>query len=348
MSTKTDGKKKWPGWKRAAVTAVCVLAALAAAVCAVIGAVVRKGMKELEQPGAYLETAVQPFPDGEWLEWDGEQYQYRDGLINILCLGVDGRGKAEESTDIGFGPRADCIILAVIDTEKHTLAFLNISRDSVTPIRWFDSKGQEIGLFDYQLGLQYTMGNGLETSCVMMEEAVSRMLGGIPIHGYCALYWGGVEALQEQTGPVTVEVPEELHELDPEHFPECGEVELTPEQAKIYVQGRDITVTGSNEIRLLRQQEYMQSLYQKIREKLSSNPFSVFSMKEAVQDYLVTDLEQEEILALAGQVAGAAGKEMSLLSVPGESVATNFQDEFHVDQDQLMALIIQLFYSRIG
>ena len=117
-------------------------------------------------------------------------------------LGIDGRGKAEESTAIGFGAKADCIILATLDTKEHTLAFLNISRDSVTPCRWFDSTGKEIGLYDYQLGLQYTMGDGLETSCEYMEEAVSRMLGGIPIHGYAALYWGGVAALQEETGPV--------------------------------------------------------------------------------------------------------------------------------------------------
>lgn len=347
MSDRTQEKKilkrRWGRW---AAAALGVLAVLAAAACGFVFLMIQKGQEQLKVPGEYLESAVEPFPDGEQLVWNGENYQYRDGLINILCLGIDGRGEAEENTAFGFGPKADCIILAIIDTEKHSLTFLNISRDSVTPIRWFDSTGKEVGLFDYQLGLEYTMGDGLETSCLLMEEAVSRMLGGIPIHGYCALYWGGVQALQEETGPVTVNVPEELQQLDPVHFPESGETELTPEQAKIYVQGRDITMTGSNELRMLRQQEYMRALYEKIRKKLGANPFSVFSMKEAVEDYLVTDLDTEEILALGWQIAGRSGSEMSMVSVPGVTVETQFQDEFHIDEKELQEILIELFYSR--
>ena len=137
-----------------------------------------QGERKLREPGAYLSGLAEPLPDPQWVSWNGKPYEYREGLINILFLGIDGRGKAEESTAIGFGAKADCIILATLDTKEHTLAFLNISRDSVTPCRWFDSTGKEIGLYDYQLGLQYTMGDGLETSCEYMEEAVSRMLGG--------------------------------------------------------------------------------------------------------------------------------------------------------------------------
>ncbi len=307
-----------------------------------------QGERKLREPGAYLSGLAEPLPDPQWVSWNGKPYEYREGLINILFLGIDGRGKAEESTAIGFGAKADCIILATLDTKEHTLAFLNISRDSVTPCRWFDSTGKEIGLYDYQLGLQYTMGDGLETSCEYMEEAVSRMLGGIPIHGYAALYWGGVAALQEETGPVTVYVPEELHELDPFHFLEYGEMELTPEQAKIFVQGRDITKTGSNEIRLQRQQEYMRALYEKLKERVKKDLFSVLSMKESVEEYLVTDLETEEILALALQAGRALGDEMTLLSVPGSTRATQFQDEFIVDKEGMKELLVSLFYREIG
>ena len=339
-----NGKRK--KWKRAAALILGVLILLAASVLLTASGMIQKGRHSLEEPGAYLEEAVQPFPDGAQISLDGEQYEYKDGLINILCLGIDGRGKAEENTEVGFGPRADCIVLAVVDTKANTLTLLNISRDTVTPIRWFDSRGKEIGLYDYQLGLQYTMGDGLGTSCEMMEEAVSRMLGGIPIHGYCAVYWGAVSALQEVTGPVTVTIPEELRELDLYHFLEGGEVELTPEQAQIFVQGRDIGQTGSNETRMLRQQEYMQAMYQKIKEKLKRNPFYIFSMEKAVEEYLVTDLEKEEILALAWQAAGTSGEELSMITVPGETVDTMFQDEFHVDQEGLSEILEEVFYEK--
>ena len=274
-----EHKKRIFGWKRAAVWAAAVLGTAILAAVLAFSVSLRRGQEKLKETGSYFEKAADPMPDAGQLEWNGEQYRYREGLINILFLGIDGRGKAEENSAIGFGAKADCIILVSLDTENDTFTFLNISRDAVTPIRWFDSTGKEIGLYDYQLGLQYTMGEGLETSCEYMEEAVSRMLGGIPIQGFCALYWNGVEKLHEELGPVTVEVPEELHELDPYHFLESGKMELTPEQAKIFVQGRDITKTGSNEIRLQRQQEYMRALYEKVKERVKKDPFSVFSMK---------------------------------------------------------------------
>ena len=145
---------------------------------------------------------------------------------------------------------------------------------------------------------------------------------------------------------MTVTIPEELRELDLYHFLEGGEVELTPEQAQIFVQGRDIGQTGSNETRMLRQQEYMQAMYQKIKEKLKRNPFYIFSMEKAVEEYLVTDLEKEEILALAWQAAGTSGEELSMITVPGETVDTMFQDEFHVDQEGLSKILAELFYEK--
>ena len=343
-----EHKKRIFGWKRAAVWAAAVLGTAILAAVLAFSVSLRRGQEKLKETGSYFEKAADPMPDAGQLEWNGEQYRYREGLINILFLGIDGRGKAEENPAIGFGAKADCIILVSLDTENDTFTFLNISRDAVTPIRWFDSTGKEIGLYDYQLGLQYTMGEGLETSCEYMEEAVSRMLGGIPIQGFCALYWNGVEKLHEELGPVTVEVPEELHELDPYHFLESGKMELTPEQAKSFVQGRDISQTGSNEARMLRQQEYIRALYKILKEKIIRNPFSVYSMKKTVEEYLVTDLETDEILALAWQARKAMGEDIAMLSVPGVTQATQFQDEFLIDKEALEKIRVSIFYDGAG
>lgn len=324
--------------------AVLAAAAVFAFVC---WSTVRRGMEELRAPGHYTEALASPLEDPKYRMFGWEACEYKEEMINILCLGIDGRGEAEEKDNYGFGPRADCIYLASFDTAQHSLVFLNISRDSLVPIRWFDSTGQEVGLYDYQLGLQYTMGNGLDTSCELMEEAVSRMLGGIPIHGYCALYWSSVEAFQEKMGTVEVLVSKELHELDSKNFPECGRIELTPEQAKIFVQGRDITLTGSNELRMERQQMYLKAVYGKLKESVGSSPMRVFELKEAVDPYLVTDLEREELLALAWQLGQVAGTEPELLQVPGVSVETEFQDEFRIDKAGFEEVIRKIFYRDI-
>ena len=343
MSTKNKKQKK-----KMILAVVGILAGICAAGAVALAVFLYQGKNELEETGKYAEQAYEPLPDYHWLTVGGRMYSYRDGLINILCLGVDGRGRAEADDTYGFGPKADCIYLAVLDMENRTAKLINISRDSKVPIRWFDSTGKEIGLYDWQLGLQYTMGNGLEESCELMEEAVSRMLGGIPIHGYCALYWNGVSALQEELGNITLDVTEELSRLDSSHFPESGEQELTPEQIQIFVQGRDIKVTGSNEIRRERQQQYLRALYREVQKRVRRNPCSIWKMKSAVEDYLVTDLDTDEIAALSWQLGARNWEFPEIVNVPGTSVATEFQDEYQIDEAGLTDLVIDTFYRKTG
>ena len=54
-----------------------------------------QGERKLREPGAYLSGLAEPLPDPQWVSWNGKPYEYREGLINILFLGIDGRGKAE-------------------------------------------------------------------------------------------------------------------------------------------------------------------------------------------------------------------------------------------------------------
>ena len=54
------------------------------------------------------------------IRYDGKTYQYKDNLMNILCLGIDSRdGIAKEKTP-GKAGQADCVILAVLDDEAKT------------------------------------------------------------------------------------------------------------------------------------------------------------------------------------------------------------------------------------
>ena len=343
MSTKNKKRRK-----KIILTVVGLFVGICATGAVALAVFLHRGKIGLEETGKYVEQAYEPLPDYRWLTKGGQMYSYRDGLINILCLGVDGRGKAEADDTYGFGPKADCIYLVVLDTENETIRLLNISRDSKVPIRWYDSTGKELGLYDWQLGLQYTMGNGLDASCELMEEAVSRMLGGIPIHGYCALYWNGVSALQEELGNITLDVTEELSRLDSSHFPESGEQELTPEQIQIFVQGRDIKVTGSNEIRRERQQQYLRALYREVQKRVRRNLCSIWKMKSAVEDYLVTDLDTSEIATLAWQLGVRIQKLPEIVNVPGTSVATEFQDEYQIDEAGLTDLVIDTFYRKTG
>ena len=97
---------------------VGILAGICAAGAVALAVFLHRGRNKLEKTGKYTEQVVKPLPDYRCLTVGGQMYSYRDGLINILCLGVDGRGKAEADDTYGFGPKADCIYLAVLDMEN--------------------------------------------------------------------------------------------------------------------------------------------------------------------------------------------------------------------------------------
>lgn len=284
--------------------------------------------------------------DSSEILWNGDVYAYKEELINILILGIDGRGKAEKNEYFGFGPRADSIYLAVVNPSQGSMEFINISRDIITPIKMYDSLGQDMGNYPMQIGLQYCNGDGLEGSCQLMESAVSNLLGNIPIHGYCALYWNGITEIHEAVGPVTVNVPEYLVNLDFVTFEKSGMTELSAEQAKIYVQCRDINITGSDELRRQRQKEYFEALYDAAKKKISENPLSVLKIRDRIEPYLVTDLDTKEMLTLAYWLTTWDVRNINIKSIPGETVTGMFQDEYIVDQEQLQELMIQNFYEK--
>ena len=71
-------------------------------------------------------------------------------------------------------------------------------------------------------------------------------------------------------------------------------------------------------------------------------------MKSAVEDYLVTDLDASEIAALAWQMGAYVREFPEIVNVPGESVATEFQDEYQIDEAGLQDLIAETFYRKVG
>ena len=122
------------------------------------------------------------------IRYNGKTYQYKDNLMNILCLGIDSRdGIAKEKTP-GKAGQADCVILAVLDDDAKTIQLINISRDSMVPVHVYATDGSFVEDRTEQLALQYAYGNGRDWSCQLMEEAVSELFYGLPHGIYHPLY----------------------------------------------------------------------------------------------------------------------------------------------------------------
>ena len=109
----------------------------------------------------------------------------------------------------GESGQADSIFLAVLDPANNKLSVIAVSRDTMTEIATYDAKGNYIGDSLNHLGLEYAFGDGKETSCQYMVDAVSKLFYGIPINGYVAFNMSTISQLNDAVGGVTVTVPED-------------------------------------------------------------------------------------------------------------------------------------------
>ena len=286
--------------------------------------------------------------DSHTILHNGKYYRYREGMINLLLLGVDSDTKPTEPLPYGNDSQADVILLAALDTKAQKMTLISVSRDTMCNIAVLDEEGQPQGAAYAQLALSYAYGDGLYESCQLSREAVSNLFSGLQIDGYAAFYMGGIGDLNDAVGGVTVTVADDYPFTN---LPGCRnmvagrEVTLTGKQARSYIQCRTHDTVG-NENRMRRQKQYLLALISQAKEAVAANPTKILSLYNSLSPYLLTDLDVSRISYLA---TTAAQMQFSgdILRVSGESVLGEDGEhmELTVDEDALYQLILDVFYE---
>ena len=277
---------------------------------------------------------------GKEITWQGKKYVYNEDIRNILFLGVDKNNQEMQTQDYaGRGGQADSIILLSLNIKEKTAVMLNISRDCMTDIEIYDMSGDFVESQETQLALQYAYGDGEKRSCWLMKKAVANLLNDIPIHGYMALNIEGISALNDVLGGVEITIPEDYTSID-EAFVQGAVLTLTGEQAEKYVRYRDIRVTGSNNGRMERQNQFLKAMVRLLKEKIQENSEFVDTLFTVCQPYMTTDLTVEQMEEYASYEL-----DDTYIKVPGETRKGEKHDEFIVDEEKLMDVLIKRLYK---
>lgn len=277
------------------------------------------------------------------IEFEGKTYQRNTYVKAILCMGVDRSGSLEETTTAGMGGQADGVLLVAQDTARNSLNLLMIPRDTMTEITLTDLSGNVLGEDVQHLTLAYAYGDGRETSCEFMTEAVSKLLGGLNIDYYLAANVDAVSVVNDLVGGVTVTVPTEgMEQVDPAFV--YGEtVTLQGKQAERFVRYRDITRDHSALYRMDQQQEYITQFFNQLREESKSNAAIVEQLFESIESNMVTNMQKDQYLKMAMDGL-ASGGSPQIYTLPGTGVTTGKYDEFYPDEEGLTKIILELFY----
>lgn len=275
---------------------------------------------------------------GSYVTYDGQRYEYNTDLKTILFLGVDKTQEATVSDVPGDGGQSDCIILMVMNTKDKTTTLVEVSRDSMTDIAIYGPFGDYISKTKAQVALQYAYGDGEKRSCQLSKDAVANLMYGIPIRSYISLNISGITSIVDAMGGVEITVPEDYTSIDPA-FVQGSTITLNGAQAEKYVRSRDITVLGSNNLRMERQTQFIRAMFTQVG-KNGGAAKNYDTLMSAAGPYMTTDMDADSMKALSDY-------EMNdeIEKVPGEVRAGEAHDEFYVDDDGLYKLILQVFYK---
>ncbi len=306
-----------------------------------------------QQAGTQTETEseeeVEKWQEGV-ITYKGEKYRYNNNIRTYLMMGIDKDGIVESAQDYISGGQSDALFLMVVDSKSQKMKVISINRNTMTTIRLCDEQGYDLGEIEGQLCLQHSFGDGKRLSCTRSVDAVSKLFGNIPISGYLSMNMGGIPMMNDAIGGVEVTVLDDISVPDENIDLKKGElVTLNGTEAYYYLHGRDVTEFGSATKRLRREEQYIVAYMDKLKQTAGGDSERVVSIYDSIADYLVTSVD---FTSLITELSGYDFSENQMYTVPGEIVEGEPIDgktyeEYHVDEDAMQALIMDVFYERV-
>ena len=277
-----------------------------------------------------------------YISYNGQKYQHNDHLRTYLYMGIDKDGPVTEAEDSVSGGQSDAMFLIVVDSEKKTISVLSINRNTMTDVDVYDKDGNFVGTRKLQICLQHGFGDGMRTSCQRSVDAVSNLLYDEPVSGYIAMNMDAMPMMNDSVGGVTVEVLDDLTSPSRNVSLHKGEtVTLNGDEAYVYLRSRDINEFDSATERLNRQIQYIQAF---VKQAKSKDAATLVSAYDAITDYIVTNVD---VPNLVNKLTTYEFDDSRIYTIPGETQMGEQYEEYHVDEDALYQVMLDIFYKPV-
>ena len=317
---------------------------LIAAVVVVIGLIVINGLRgndvdttasRVSNTGAYRNLTV-----------DGKNYRYNNLIENVLYIGIDSEGAMETSQAYGSAPRSDVVMLVVMDKYHKTLSILSFNRNTMLEIRQYDVEGNPLTPVEEQLAYAFAAGNGGTRSCEITADAISDLLGGIPVDRYVVMNRSSLPYINQMLGGVTVTLPDDSLARQFPGLTAGSTVTLTDEQAAAFVRYRDTDQAFSNNDRMERQKVFVLGAIDKLEENVLQDPEQTWEqMNDSnMSDYVMTNITQGQYLNYVNILEDLDLSQPNFYIPEGESDDSEELEKYYINENSLKQLILDIFY----
>lgn len=295
------------------------------------------------EKGRGIFPEIEDFDSDSVITIDGIDYVQNENVQAILLMGLDKFEDAVDNSGYYNDQQADFLMLFVVDNENETYSVLHLNRDTMTEINVLGVAGEKIDTVIQQLALAHTYGNGREVSCRNTVDAVSGLLNNLRIERYVSVTMDAVPIITDLVGGVPVEVKDDFTGID-DSLVQGETVVLTSDNALNFVRARQGLEDNSNSARMLRQQEYLKSLFDAFNDKADNDESFIMNASLELSDYIVSNYTVHQLENLVDNLSGYEFKDV--YDIEGEyKVGERFM-EYYADENSVNDLLIQLFYIK--
>ena len=206
------------------------------------------------------------------VEYKGATYREKPAVTTMLIAGVDKEGAAHNVTAGTYrrGGQADFLLLLAIDHTDKKIHQLQIDRDTMTEVDILGVFGNEVGTRILQICLAHSFGSTPADNAKYTVKAVQNLLDGIEIDGYYMVDYTAVPVLNDALGGVTVNVEFDMTSVNPA-WTKGSTVTLHGKEAETFVRSRMTIGAGTNEERMVRQNEFMEKAIKQMNKRISAD-----------------------------------------------------------------------------
>ena len=288
--------------------------------------------------------AAEAEQDYRTIEYAGETYTYNESITTILYAGIDTDGDLTVQNRYTIAPRADALELVVMDHYHKRISILSISRDTIASVGRYTMGGTFRDYYETQIGYAYAYGDGGKVSCRNLTEAVSGLLGGVPIHEYVVTSAGSISEINDLAGGITVTVPnDDLTDRYPE-LSKGSTVKLDEHNVEAFLRWRDTEIPFSNNSRMERQMVFCTAFLKAFQTQAKTQPEDLWTKIGTLEGSLQTTITKAQYLKLAEHLTEETFSEVDVYTLAGADAAGRTHDELRLDEEKNLPTILKLFY----
>ena len=280
------------------------------------------------------------------IKLSGDKYDYYHEFETFLLMGTDASGNEKASGKKYRGSMADFLLLAVFDLTDHTYGMIQLDRDTMTQITLLTKKNSGADTAKMQLCTAHCYGGDPAASCENTVEAVSKMLGGITIDGYCAVNMADFPKLNHLVDGVEVTLEDDFTMRDPK-MKKGTTLTLTDEQAYIYIHSRMEMENDTNSARMQRQKQYMKAYFEKALTLMKTDNTFINNMSSELETIAVTNITGRQISTMTKTLMEGTNrgiKEFSGKSKIGQALDDGIDHaEFYIDKDSKIQIMTEMY-----